>query len=224
MKTVIILFLSAMATFASDRDRYQKQYAFIDKYAYKMIEASKQNPNLLPSVALAQAIVETGYGKSTLYKRANNLYGIKYTSNCKCNKYYTKAEGYFRAYSSPDRSIKDRYNLLTKSKRYHKVLQTRNAHEQVDAIAKAGYAEAGNYAVVLKSVIDKFNLTQYDLKLDEEIAAAEKQKLQQMKIEQVKLNHNTIDNAYAVRSTIADDPIRSDIAIAANPSSHSIVY
>lgn len=224
MKTVIILFLSALSAFASDRDRYSKQYAFIDRYAYKMIEASKQTPNLLPSVALAQAIVETGYGSSTLYKRANNLYGIKYTPNCNCKRYYTKAEGYFRAYSDPDRSIRDRYNLLSKVKRYDKVLQTRNAHEQVDAIARAGYAEAGNYAVVLKGVIDKFNLTQYDRKLDEELALMEKDRLEKMRIDQVTINHNTIDNTYAFRSSITTDVNGSDVLIASSAGSVSSVY
>ena len=49
----------------------------IKDYAIKDYQTSK----VLPSITIAQAILESGWGKSTLSLKANNLFGIKKIRN-----------------------------------------------------------------------------------------------------------------------------------------------
>lgn len=200
MKTVIILFLSCLSAFANDRDRFSRQYAFFDRHAEEIIQASLDTPGMLPSVALAQAALETGYGSSHLYRNGNNLYGIKYTKGHKGGKIWSSKEGYFRAYRSADQSIRDRFHLLSRFKRYERVAKTQNAFEQVQAIAAAGYAEARNYAQVIIGIIQAYNLTQYDDEMYEAMRIRDYSALQLALIDPITLQHSPIENPYIARS------------------------
>ena len=56
-----------------------KEQTFIDQYSEPIVLSTSGTP-LFPSVKMAQAALETGWGKSTI-GAANNLYGIKATGS-----------------------------------------------------------------------------------------------------------------------------------------------
>jgi flagellum-specific peptidoglycan hydrolase FlgJ len=148
-----------------------KQAQFISKHKDEVIRAT-QGTGLFPSVKMAQMIIESGWGDSATVKYANNYFGIKADASWKGDKVQlntprdAQKKSYFRKYASALDSIKDHSSFLIGNKRYENagVFQARTPEEQIDAIAKAGYAEAKNYAATIKSIINSNNLK----KLDEE--------------------------------------------------------
>lgn len=131
---------------------------------------------IYPSVTLAQAILESGWGKSGLTKKANNLFGIKSSSawkgesiNMKTaeytksnSKYYINAD--FRKYPTLADSIIDHAKFLNENSRYakHRVFTAENSSKQAFALQRAGYATSPIYAVQLISLIEKYDLDRYD--------------------------------------------------------------
>lgn len=148
------------------------QTDFINKIAEPVQKACTDSA-IFPSICIAQAILETGWGKASI---GNNLFGIKATG--KPNEYWdgsyvesptyeyikgvkTRVISKFRAYKSIEDSIKD-HNRLFSNKRYAQVLKSKTPEEQARAIKAGGYATDPKYAEKLISLITKYNLKQYD--------------------------------------------------------------
>ena len=137
------------------------------------VNSERGNP-LYPSVVIAQAILETGFGGSDLMMKANALFGIKATKTWKGKVYnantkecydgisMTEIKASFRAYDSIEDSVNDYFNLITKNKRYEKALNCLSAHECITAIKEGGYATDPKYIDKVISLIKTHNLTQYD--------------------------------------------------------------
>lgn len=69
-------------------------------------------------------------------------------------KWEYKVKDWFRAYETPEESFTDHCRFFLENKRYAEALKVRHdPYLFADAIAKAKYASAPNYAEVLKSVI-----------------------------------------------------------------------
>lgn len=133
---------------------------------------------LLPSVTIAQAILESNWGRSKLTREANNLYGIKADASWHGDKvlfntkeyYNSHVNAYFRKYKSWADSVRDRSNFLMKNKRYLKsgLFETNTYRSQAQALEDAGYATTTNakgekiYADKLISVIKNYNLYEID--------------------------------------------------------------
>ncbi|WP_297421517.1 glycoside hydrolase family 73 protein [Clostridium sp.] len=133
---------------------------------------------VLPSITISQAILESGWGKSDLSVKANNLFGIKADSSWSGKKiklstseyYNKKIQDYFRVYSNNEESIKDYGEFLKKNKRYKQngVFQATQYIEQAKAIEKAGYSTVENekgeeiYSELLISLIQEQNLQLLD--------------------------------------------------------------
>ena len=152
----------------------QKQ-ANINKYADAIIDGT-QKTTLLPSVAMAQLILETGYMQHVVGK---NLFGIKANGaktaywngaavKAGTQEYYSSTPsnvtGLFRAYNSEADSIKDRTAFLQTNSRYRNVFKATTAEQQCFELQKAGYATAPDYAKLLKSIIATWNLKELDKK------------------------------------------------------------
>lgn len=130
--------------------------------------------NLLPSITIAQAILESSWGKSTLSIEGNNLFGIKGTNYLKDKitmptfEYIggkkVKVDAEFRSYDSFEESIVDHSILLGKSKRYEKVRQSKNYEEAAMALYECGYSTDPNYPQKLISLIKQYKLYEYDVK------------------------------------------------------------
>ena len=126
---------------------------------------------VLPSVAIAQAALESAWGTSGLATKYNNLFGIKgsYGGNATNMatwevyggvRYDIKAN--FRAYPNWETSIKDYGVFLNVNSRYKKALGLKNYKDQIKAIHVAGYATDPQYQSKIISIIEANNLVQFD--------------------------------------------------------------
>lgn len=131
---------------------------------------------LFPSVLLAQAALESGFGKSELAHQHNNLFGIKAgkdwegeTVNLPTREVIDGKDVWvdadFRKYASVSDSIKDRKNFLKKNIRYSiaGVFKAKTPEAQAVALQDAGYATDPTYAKTIIALIRKHNLTRFDV-------------------------------------------------------------
>jgi flagellar protein FlgJ len=129
------------------------------------------------SVTIAQAILESGWGRSGLSANDRNYFGIKCFTQTPgpihtgCHTYATyeceptcaPTTASFRMYSSMTDSFRDHGRFLTVNSRYKPAfLYTKDANSFVIAIAKAGYATSPTYAANLTRLMAQYNLYQYD--------------------------------------------------------------
>lgn len=156
-------------------DPNSKYMKFIEDIKEDSIKNYKEY-DVLPSITIAQAILESNWGESSLSKNYNNLFGIKADENWR-GQYVTletmehkdtMVNSKFRIYNDKSESIKDHAEFLFKNKRYREngVFDSNTYIYQAKALEKAGYSTAidenGNkvYAERLINLI-----RQYDLQL-----------------------------------------------------------
>ncbi|MBF4985644.1 glucosaminidase domain-containing protein [Nonlabens mediterrranea] len=119
------------------------------------------------SITLAQGILESGSGFGRLSVEANNHFGIK------CHTAWTGERIYhdddedqecFRKYVSPDYSYRDHSLFLTQRKRYAGLfkLDKDDYKGWAQGLRKAGYATDKRYPQKLISLIERYELYQYD--------------------------------------------------------------
>jgi hypothetical protein len=127
---------------------------------------------ILPSLTIAQAILESSWGQSNLSEKANNLFGVKSSSNwtgekitMETTEWYgdkkliVKAE--FRAYDSFNHSIEDHNKLLSYS-RYKPVRECKDYKEACQKVYECGYATDPKYAEKLINIIEDNRLYEFD--------------------------------------------------------------
>ena len=120
------------------------------------------------SVKLAQGILESGSGQSTLSLTSNNHFGVK------CKKNWTGETVYFdddeknecfRKYENAEDSYKDQSDFLLRNPRYAFLfeLDPLDYKGWCKGLKKAGYATNDKYTTRLITLIEKYNLQQYSL-------------------------------------------------------------
>lgn len=150
-----------------------------EKFIQTIVDSLRgQELNILPSVTIAQAILESNWGKSSLAVEAKNLFGIKASKDWSGEVYrkttkeqkptgevYT-IEADFRKYRSFKESIKDHDDFFTstpwRTQNYKAVLEAKNYKTQAQALQACGYATDISYAKKLISLIERLGLQQYD--------------------------------------------------------------
>ena len=146
----------------------EAQRAFIDRVG-KIAQADE---DVLPSLTVAQAILESGWGRSELAQKANALFGVKAGSAWKGPRMKKKTSEHicgkqveitaaFRAYGSWEESIAD-HNALLRGSRYKAVQGERDYKKACRAVHAAGYATAQDYADKLIRLIEQYGLTAWD--------------------------------------------------------------
>lgn len=137
---------------------------------YKDIAIKEMKASGIPaSITLAQGILESGSGKGRLAVKANNHFGIK-CHNWKGARIYhddDKAQECFRKYTNAEFSFRDHSEFLTKRKRYAKLftLDKNDYKGWAKELRRAGYATDKKYPQKLISLIERYNLNQYDEKV-----------------------------------------------------------
>lgn len=153
----------------------RQKKAFIKKIGPIAKQVDKSY-DLLPSITIAQACLESDYGQSELSQKYNNLFGVKgtnpNTSAVLTTKEFVKGKwisvkARFQIYDSYEASIRAHARLFQNgtswnSKQYQHVLKAKNYQAQAKALVTDGYATDPDYASKLISLIEQFNLDKYD--------------------------------------------------------------
>lgn len=142
---------------------------------------------VLPSVVIAQAIKESGWGKSELAQNANALFGVKkngWTGRVYIKdaieqntdgSYRTDKNAEWRAYDSWEESIIDHNTYLAerstdggKTLRFAPVIGCSNYILSCQYLQECGYATSQTYAEsLIRDYIEKYNLHRFDSVADE---------------------------------------------------------
>ena len=136
-------------------------------------ENEKRGNPLFSSVVIAQACLETGFGKSEIMMKANAIFGIKAFESWKGKTYSARTrEVYdnnpvyindtFRAYNSIEESISDYFDLICKTQRYRRALTTETPLACIEEIKRGGYATDPEYVRLVMNIIEKYNLQDFD--------------------------------------------------------------
>jgi flagellar protein FlgJ len=131
------------------------------------------------SVTIAQAILESGWGRSGLAANDRNYFGMKCFSQgtiaVGCKVYRTfecdatgvclPTDASFRSYASVVDSFRDHGKLLATASRYAAAFAyTTDANQFIVEVHKAGYATSPTYAANVQRVMQSYNLYQYDMR------------------------------------------------------------
>ncbi len=153
-----------------NQGRLSSNNAFISSIVNGAIQGWAQH-QILPSLTLAQAILESAWGKSTLASTYHNLFGIKGSYNGMSVNMPTYEEyggrmvlinDAFRRYPDNNASVQDHTDFLIKNSRYHNLIGVRDANTATYLIRADGYATASTYTNSLRNVINTYDLTRYD--------------------------------------------------------------
>lgn len=126
---------------------------------------------VLPSVTVAQAILESGWGQSGLSTSAHNLFGIKGSYNgqyvtMQTREVYNGKSYYiydnFRKYANNSESVEDHGNFLYSNSRYANLLGDQSYTSVAYKLQADGYATDPSYASSLIKLVEMYNLTQLD--------------------------------------------------------------
>lgn len=151
------------------------------EFILKIFNGAIENYNkygIVPSITIAQAILESGWGSSELAVNHNNIFGIKADSRWSgaiatistSENYNDSTIANFRKYDSIDESLDDHGKFLSENPRYSEygLFEKKNYKNQAQALEDAGYSTAKDkngqliYAEKLIGIIEKYNLMQYD--------------------------------------------------------------
>lgn len=126
-----------------------------------------------PSLLVAQAALESNWGKSQLAQDSNNYFGVKnpigreYSTKEFTQNEWTEINASFREYDSVYDSVLDYANLLKNGTSwdenlYQEVIEASTYKEAAYALTKAGYATDPNYAEKIIQIIDSHHLDRFD--------------------------------------------------------------
>ena len=148
-------------------DNYPVKYSRNDYInMWKLVALQKMYDHGIPaSITLAQGILESGNGNSTLARKANNHFGIK------CHGwdgpgYYMDDDAKnecFRVYKTADESFEDHSQFLMK-RRYEDLFKLKPTDYKgwAKGLKKAGYATNPKYANKLIDIIEESELNKLD--------------------------------------------------------------
>lgn len=144
----------------ADLDNYVREYA--DLAMSEMVRTG-----VPASITLAQAVIESDYGKSRLARKANNHFGIKCHNGWKGGRIYhddDRRNECFRRYKAVIESYKDHSDFLRQGSRYEFLFDLHQDDYKgwARGLKRAGYATNPRYARMLIDMIEKNNLHVYD--------------------------------------------------------------
>lgn len=169
MNRLILALIFLLYIFNLQAQTRNKQYeAYIKQYRDLAVEEMKKY-HIPASITLAQGLLESGAGQSTLAKKSNNHFGIKCGSDWdgKSVRYDDDARNEcFRAYKHPKQSYEDHSKFLAGRPRYASLFKLKITDYKgwAKGLKKAGYATNPRYAEQLIGIIELYDLHKYDTK------------------------------------------------------------
>ena len=145
--------------------------SYISKFSAMAIR-EMQRSKVPASITLAQGMLESDYGRSTLAKDTRNHFGIKCGKDWTADKYYYDDDAKdecFRKYDSVEESYSDHSEFLASRDRYASLfdLPTTDYKGWAFGLKKAGYATDVNYPTRLIKIIEENNLSVFDSNTDD---------------------------------------------------------
>jgi len=168
MKTAILILavvLFTSATFPALKKQPKQNH--IERYINRFLKTAKQEAklyNIPVSITLAQGIIESNAGRSSLAVKHNNHFGVKYRGRGKYAVYADDTpRDKFQVYKSAWWSYRDHSKLLCMERYSHLRKLPRTEYKKwAYGLKKAGYATAPHYAQLLIKIIETYKLYQYD--------------------------------------------------------------
>ncbi len=168
-KEVVVVPIKKKSTPKKTKKYSDPKKAYIDKYSE--IAMNEMRKYKIPaSITLSQGILESRSGQSELTRKSNNHFGIK------CHKGWNGGRTYhdddekgecFRAYKHPEKSFKDHSLFLAERSRYQDLFKLKITDYKgwAKGLRKAGYATDKAYPQKLISIIETYQLYEYDDKV-----------------------------------------------------------
>lgn len=135
-------------------------------------EENEEKYKIFPSITIAQAILESNWGESTLSKDYSNYFGIKsiretdqrvvFQTNEYIDGKLVQIPGAFRAYDNLAASMAHHGLLVGTADRYKPVVESLTYQEAAKALYACGYSTDPNYPDKLIELIEKYRLYEYD--------------------------------------------------------------
>ncbi|MGX8689942.1 MAG: glucosaminidase domain-containing protein [Bacteroidaceae bacterium] len=149
----------------SDKDAYS---SYIAKYSDDAVDQMKKY-GIPASITLAQGLLESDAGRSSLAVKCNNHFGIKCHNDWKGRKMYhddDEKQECFRCYRSAEESFRDHSLFLVNGSRYQSLfkLGTTDYKGWAKGLKAAGYATSPTYATKLIEIIERYGLDRFDKK------------------------------------------------------------
>lgn len=162
--------LLAVFFFISTAYHYSTSYISLNDYIdkYKGIAIMEMQRTGIPaSITLAQGIIESNYGNSSLATGSNNHFGIKCRNTwqgASTRLHDDKPNECFRKYEHPYESFIDHSYFLCNSERYKPLFtySPTDYRSWAQGLQKAHYASSKRYARIISSVIEFYGLHYYD--------------------------------------------------------------
>ncbi|MBK9338168.1 MAG: glucosaminidase domain-containing protein [Lewinellaceae bacterium] len=139
---------------------------YIARYANIAVQEMKKF-GVPASISLAQGLVESRFGTSTLAVRNNNHFGMKcFLKNCRpghCSNHSDDHhKDFFRKYKNPWESWRAHSQMLARG-RYAKLKKHgKNYRAWARGLEQLGYATDPSYSEKLIGVIERYNLQRFD--------------------------------------------------------------
>lgn len=180
--TICLVFFSALILLSTGNNQRSQQVNNSSDEQQFIVQTAgyakslKETYGLLPSISIAQAILESDWGRSELSVKNNNLYGIKgdnpdqtVVMNTKefVDGEWIEIEAPFRKYGSWEESMDEHAKLIAfgttwNENQYETVVDATNYKEAAFALEESGYATDPDYPGKLIRLIEQYNLNQYD--------------------------------------------------------------
>ena len=199
---IVVLLMLGTSVYAQQLTPQQ----YIEHYKDVAIREMKRM-GVPASITLAQGLLETESGNSSLVKKSNNHFGIK----CKSNwtgpgvTHDDDAIGEcFRSYKDAEESFRDHSNFLRGSERYSGlfILNPADYKGWARGLKKAGYATNPKYPDILIKNIELYNLQQYSLAAVDEMP-------------QFETNKNANEKEDVVDKVVSETATRNELSISA---------
>lgn len=166
LRILSILLLCFIVQSLSAQHRNSAYQTYIKEYAELAVDQMRKH-KIPASITLAQGLLESGAGRSSLARKSNNHFGIKCHSDWRGKKTYHDDDApqeCFRVYSSVKDSYDDHSQFLKRGARYAFLfdLKITDYKGWARGLKKAGYATDRSYANRLITIIEDYELYKYD--------------------------------------------------------------
>lgn len=164
---LITLFGTLLSAAAQNSGVKERTETYINNYKELAIQEMIRT-GVPASIKLAQGILESQFGESTLAKNANNHFGIKCKTEWTGEKTYQDDDARgecFRVYKSAEESYRDHSDFLKTRPHYSFLfkLEPTDITGWAYGLKRAGYATNKTYPEKLLRVIEDYQLHQYTI-------------------------------------------------------------